>query len=264
MARRPRSSPASVIAPSAPAWTHNEIGRVPVVSDNVQLINSSRRRPVVGSDKGMLIGEQRSGARRLWVLADPDVIENYGLGAPANAEFSVALIDALRGADGNVVFDEMYGFTDGTIVAAADPVRVSLRAGDRARRRKVALLWATMRWFGAGRLLAAGGKRSLIDDRQSVRARPPSSDDLQRYIHDRAGWSAPDARAGRAHRAGATGRPASAARDIEADCGTIVRAPTTWWRAAGAAAAPRLALAARDIFRWEVTILEFRHTRLLT
>ena len=258
--------------PSAPAWTHNEIGRVPVFTDNVQLIKSSRLRPVVGSDKGMLIGEQRSGARRMWVLADPDVMENYGLGAPANAEFSVALIDALRGADGNVVFDEMvHGFTDGTtsplrilfefpfvLVTVQGAVAVAL------------LLWATMRRFGAPVAPPpplAAGKRSLIETTANLfahaRHRPII---LQRYIHE----IVQDVGRQMHAPAGLTERAlvdwltrVGRARDIEADCGAIVqRADDLVASRRGGSAA--LAALARDIFRWkrEVTDGVPGYTRL--
>src|SRR6185437_9717443 len=36
-----------VRVPTAPVWTHNEIGRVPVFANNVQLIKSTRLRPVI-------------------------------------------------------------------------------------------------------------------------------------------------------------------------------------------------------------------------
>src|SRR5262249_53307713 len=59
--------------PRVTSWSRNEIGRTPVISNGgVQLIKSSRLRPVIGNDSGMLVGEMRTGARRLWILADPD------------------------------------------------------------------------------------------------------------------------------------------------------------------------------------------------
>jgi hypothetical protein len=257
---------------TAPTWTHNELGRVPVFSDNVQLIKSSRLRPVIGSDKGMLVGEQRSGTRRLWVLADPDVIENYGLGFAANAEFAVALIDALRGEDGNVVFDEMvHGFTDPgssplailfqfpfVLVTVQGAVAVAL------------LLWATMRRFGAPIALPPPlqtGKRSLIETTANLfahtRHRPII---LQRYIH------AIVQDVGRQmHAPAGLGEPGlvdwlrrvGRARDVEADCGAIVqRADELVAGRRGGAAA--LSALARDIFRWkrEVTDGVPGYTRL--
>jgi len=245
--------------PAAPAWTHNEVGRVPVFTDNVQLIKSSRLRPVIGSDKGMLVGELRSGARRLWVLADPDVIENYGLGVSANAEFSVALIDALRGADGNVVFDEtVHGFTD----AGSSPLRILFEfpfvlVTVQGALAVALLLWATMRRFGAPvapPAPLAAGKRSLIETTANLfahaRHRPII---IQRYIH-----AIVQDVARQMHAPAGLAEPAlvdwlrrvARARDVAADCGTILRHADELaaGRRGGSAA---LAALARDIFRWK-------------
>src|SRR5262249_47932419 len=57
-----------VRVPSVSSWSRNEIGRTPVIREGgVQLIKSNRLRPVIGSDSGMLVGELRTGARRLWI-----------------------------------------------------------------------------------------------------------------------------------------------------------------------------------------------------
>lgn len=46
----------------------------------------------------------------IYVLSDPDVLSNFGLRAPANARFTINLLDALR-HDGPVVIDEtMHGY----------------------------------------------------------------------------------------------------------------------------------------------------------
>jgi hypothetical protein len=230
-----------------------------VFSENVQLIKSSRLRAVIGSDKGMLVGEQRGGARRLWVLSDPDVIENYGLGSAANAEFAVALIDALRGEDGNVVFDEtVHGFTD----AGSSPLAILFQfpfvlVTVQGAAAVALLLWATMRRFGAPVAPPpplAAGKRSLIETTANLfahaRHRPII---LQRYIHE----IVQDVGRQMHAPAGLTERAlvdwltrVGRARDIEADCGTIVqRADDLVASRRGGSAA--LAALARDIFRWK-------------
>ncbi len=247
-----------VRVPVAPAWTHNEIGRLPLFSDGVQLIKSARLRPVIGSDKGMLVGELRSSRGRLWVLADPDMIENYGLGSPANAEFAVALIDALRGADGNIVFDEVvHGFSD----AGGSPLRILFQfpfvlATIQGVIAVALLLWATMRRFGAPVAPPAplqAGKRSLIETTANLfaqaRHRPII---LQRYIHEivqdvarqlhaPAGMSEP-ALVDWLRR---TGR----ARAVETDCGMILQSADELVASRRGTAA--LAALARDIFRWK-------------
>ncbi len=248
-----------VRVPTAPTWTHNEIGKTPFFSDNVQLIRSSRLRPVIGSDRGMLVGELRNGARRLWVLSDPDMIENYGLGSAANAVFSVALIDALRGQDGNVVFDEViHGFTE----RASSPLKILFEfpfvlATIQGAVAVALLLWATMRRFGAPVALPeplAAGKRSLIETTAGLFARARHRPlIIQRYIHAIVHDVARQLHAppGLSEQAQVewlrrTGR----ARAVETDCGAILQ------RADELAASRRggvvaLAALAREIFRWK-------------
>jgi hypothetical protein len=244
---------------AAPVWTHNEIGRVPVFSNNVQLIKSSRLRPVIGSDGGMLVGEQRSGARRLWVLADPDVIANYGLGSPANAEFSVALINALRGEDGNVVFDEMvHGFT----AAGTSPLAILFQfpfvlVTVQGAAAVALLLWATMRRFGAPIAPPPplqAGKRGLIETTANLfadaRHRPII---LQRYIREIVQDVGRQMHAPAGLGEGALVewlRRVGRSRAVEADCGEILRRADEL-AATGRGGTGALAALARDIFRWK-------------
>ena len=125
-----------VRVPRVTSWSRNEIGRVPVISQGgVQLIKSSRLRPVIGNDSGMLVGELRSGARRLWILADPDPLQNHGLADPDNAVFAVALINALRGSGRQRGVRRGHPRVRGQgRLAVPPPVRVSVRAGDRPGR----------------------------------------------------------------------------------------------------------------------------------
>jgi hypothetical protein len=52
----------------------------------------------------------RSDDTAVYVLSDPDVLSNFGLREPANARFTINLVDALRD-DGPVVIDEtMHGY----------------------------------------------------------------------------------------------------------------------------------------------------------
>jgi hypothetical protein len=103
----------------------NRLAVLPQPAGPVQLLRSAKLRPVVATANGMLVGElsESGGARprRVWVLSDPDLIANHGIAEPANAAFAVALFDALRGNDGNVVFDEtIHGFA---VVHSDNPLR---------------------------------------------------------------------------------------------------------------------------------------------
>jgi len=140
-----------VRTPSVSLWSRNEIGPTPSITAPVQLIKSQRLRPVVASADGLLVGELRSNNRRLFVLADPDVLQNHGIDQPANAAFAVALINALRGRNGNVVFDEtVHGYA----AQAATPWAILFEfpfvlATLQGALAVALLLWATMGRFGA-------------------------------------------------------------------------------------------------------------------
>ncbi len=249
-----------VRVPRVTYWSRNEVGRAPVISEGgVQLIKSSRLRPVIGSDSGMLVGELRSGARRLWILADPDPLQNHGLADPDNAAFAVALIDALRGADGNVVFDEVV---HGLAETASSPLRMLFEfpfvlATIQGALAVALLLWATMRRFGAPLappLELKSGKRSLIEATANLldfgRHRPiiiqryvhAIVQDVARQLHAPAGLSD----AGLIDWLRRTAR----VRDAQIDCGTVLRRADELAAGGRSTSAP-LSTLARDIFRWK-------------
>lgn len=262
-----------VRVPHVTAWSHNEVGGAPrIVEGDVQLIKSSRLRPVVGSDSGMLVGEMRNGRRRVWILADPDVMQNHGLADPDNAAFSVALIDALRGTDGNVVFDEVvHGFEQ----TAGSPLRLLFEfpfvlATVQGAVAVGLLLWATMRRFGAPLsppVELKSGKRSLIEATANLldvaRHRPiiiqryvhAIVQDVARQLHAPAGLSDAELLAWLGHSA--------RARDAQIDCGAVV-SQVDALVAGGRGAGVPLATLARDIFRWkrEVTDGGSGHSRI--
>jgi len=249
-----------VRVPRVTSWSRNEIGRAPVISQGgVQLIKSSRLRPVIGSDSGMLVGELRTGARRLWVLADPDPLQNHGLADPDNAVFAVTLINALRGADGNVVFDEvMHGFED----KGGSPFRLLFEfpfvlATAQGAIAVALLLWATMRRFGAPMSPPEelpSGKRSLIEATANLldfaRHRPII---IQRYVHAIVQDVARQLHAPPGLSEGALIdwlRRTARVRDAQIDCGAVVRKVDELVAGGRSALAP-LAAQARDIFRWK-------------
>jgi hypothetical protein len=249
-----------VRVPRVTYWSHNEIGRAPVISEgDMQLIKSSRLRPVIGNDSGMLVGELRTGARRLWILADPDPLQNHSLADPDNAAFAVALINALRGEDGNVVFDEVvHGFAE----TASSPFRMLFEfpfvlATIQGAIAVALLLWATMRRFGAPLsppVELKSGKRSLIEATANLldfgRHRPiimqryvhAVVQDVARQLHAPAGLSD----AGLLDWLRRTAR----VRDAQIDCGAVVRRADELAAGGRGASAP-LSTLARDIFRWK-------------
>jgi hypothetical protein len=243
-------------------WVSNEIGGSPTVTGNVQLIKSSRLRPVVATADGMLIGELKAGQRRLWILADPDVLDNHGL--LANAVFATTLINRLRGSDGNVVFDEtVHGLQQAPRSAFwrlfEFPFVLATIQGAIAI---AFLLWATMGRFGtplSPPIAMPSGKAGLIENTAKLftlaRYQPVI---VKRYVH------AIMREVGRQLRApsGISDtalvdwlRRTGQARAVSVDCGSVVSAvdeiaPSA--RGGGTA----LAALARDMFRWKQEITD--------
>jgi hypothetical protein len=102
--------PAVRRAPASVAW---DLGpdRVRPVIREPQLIAGEALTAVVADRTGnMLVGRAEHDDGELSVLADPDVLNNFGLRRPENARFTIGLIEELR-AGGPVVIDEtMHGY----------------------------------------------------------------------------------------------------------------------------------------------------------
>jgi hypothetical protein len=250
-----------VRVPAVATWSKNEVGGEPSVTDKLQLIKSARLRPVVGTADGMLIGELRTGQRRLWILADPDVMQNHGL--TANAALAVALINALRGGAGNVVFDEtVHGITDRispfwllfefpfVLATALGVIAICL------------LLWATMGRFGVPLMpprTLQSGKAVLIGNTAKLfefaRCQPVIVKryiyaiirDVARQLHAPQGMS--DAAMVEWLRRN------TQARAVDIDCGTVL-ASADQLTAGSRTGLARLAAMARDIFRWKREIID--------
>jgi hypothetical protein len=154
---------------NAVQWTTNVLRLTSAVDSPTQLMTGDRLRPIVGAKQGMLVGEIRDRDRRIWVLADPDVISNHGLAHDGNAASALALINALRGADGQVVFDEtVHGFA----VRPVSPFLLLFRfpfvvATVQGLIAVALLLWATLGRFGAPQaapLALSAGREGLLSN----------------------------------------------------------------------------------------------------
>jgi hypothetical protein len=248
-------------------WSHNEIGRNPAIAEGgVQLMKSARLRPVVATDSGMLVGELRSGGRTLWILSDPDVMQNHGIADPDNAVFAVGLINALRGPAGNVVFDEVvHGFEE----TASSPFRLLFEfpfvlATIQGLIAIALLLWATMRRFGAPVALPPplpSGKRSLIEATANLldiaRHRPII---VRRYVHaivqDVAQQlHAPGGLSGTAQIEWLAGT--ARGREACTDVGAVVSKADALV-AGGRGTGAMLPMLARDVFRWKREVTDGR------
>jgi hypothetical protein len=174
---------------AAPQWDRNTLGPSPMLTQPVQLMKSDRLRPIVASGDEMLVGEYKSGKRRIWIVSDPDALDNHGLAIAGNPAFALALVDALRGRKGRVVFDETI---HGYIATPPSPFTLLFRfpyaivAGFGAAA-LLLLLWGAMGRFGAPEPAApalAAGKQGLIENAARLIASTGHFRSVvQRYVH---------------------------------------------------------------------------------
>jgi len=149
-------------------WTENELAKDPEPSTPIQLLRSKRLHPVVAAGDRILLGDIVRRGRRVWVLADPGVIDNHGLSEESNVEFAVALMNAIH-PEGKVVFDEtLHGY----VARTASPLKLLFEqpfvfATIQGILALALLFWATARRFGAPEPAPpalAAGKQGLIDN----------------------------------------------------------------------------------------------------
>jgi hypothetical protein len=107
------AGPGQVVRVTAPSGFKNSLAIPnPTISGPIQLIKNSKLKPLIATADGILLGEFKEGQRTIWVLADPDPIENHGIGKGDNLAFAATIVYAmLAGKPGTLVFDEtLHGF----------------------------------------------------------------------------------------------------------------------------------------------------------
>lgn len=160
--------------PRPDSWTTNTLGITPELPAEVQVIENTKLRPVIGAAGRVLVGELLDGNRRIWVAADPDMLANHGLFEGRNPELAITLVNTLAPPKGEVIFDEWARGvavpTSGnplTLMLQFPYIIVTLQLVAAA----AFLLWAAMPRFGvpmpAPEILAAG-KQRLIDNAASL------------------------------------------------------------------------------------------------
>jgi hypothetical protein len=131
-----------------------------------QTIAGGGLRAIINSPQGMLVAERASGDRRLWILADPDLLSNQGIGQADNAAIAVGLVEALRPAGGAVVIDEvLHGFEQRPNLLRLAFTPPFLMVTIAAAAAVLLLLWAGTGRFGAPQASPpplAAGKATLI------------------------------------------------------------------------------------------------------
>lgn len=141
---------AGVVEVKAADFGKNLLDLPPRIAAPIHLMHGDNLQPIVGDAKNMLLGQITQNRRRIWVLADPDLMSNRGLAQPGNAALAVAIFERLRRGSGRIVFDEtIHGFES----PPASPLRLLFRfpfviATVQAAIAIALLLWATVGRFG--------------------------------------------------------------------------------------------------------------------
>jgi hypothetical protein len=247
-------------------WTTNTLHATPALDSPTQLMRTDALWPIIGAKQGLLVGEIRNGDSRIWVLADPDVISNHGLAHEGNAALALALIKALRGPDGSVVFDEtVHGF----VVRPVSPFLLLFRfpfvvATAQGLIAVALLLWATLGRFGAAQTappaLAAGREGLLANMAKLVEFTGHQDVMVKRYVQETVrdvalALHAPRELSGTALVAWL--QRVGLARGVAIDCENVLRRaaePGT----AGRQNSTALVRLARDIHQWKGEIVDGR------
>jgi hypothetical protein len=96
----------------------------PLIERERQRVVGGNSSVVIGDPGRYLLGVSAKGRHRVVVLADPDPIENLGVGRGDNAAFALALFDWVGGRDAKFVFDEtVHGFSSKTTLSRMSPLR---------------------------------------------------------------------------------------------------------------------------------------------
>jgi hypothetical protein len=254
----------------APAWTTNLLGRKPQLAAPVQLMRSGALRPIIAGPAGMLVGELNRN-RAIWVLADPDVIANHGIGQGENAALALALLNRLRGRNGTVVFDETI---HGYLAQPTNPLALLVQfpfvvATVQMVAALGLLLWATMARFGAPQAapppLSAGRQGLLQNVAQLIAFAGHQQVMVRRYVQETVRETARQLHAPR----GLSGQALAAwltrvgeARGVSVDCAAIVGEAESLADRRRGDLSPLVRIA-RDIHRWRREIVDgrSRHSR---
>jgi hypothetical protein len=253
-----------------PIWGTNLLGRTPKLESPVQLMRAVPMRAIIAGPAGILLGELNKN-RAIWVLADPDVIANHGIGQGENAALALAIINRLRGHDGPVVFDETI---HGYLAQSATPLALLVQFPFVVATLMVVaalglLLWATMARFGAPQTapppLSAGRQGLLQNVAQLITFAGHQQVMVRRYVQETVRETARQLHAPR----GLSGEPLARwltrvgeARGVTVDCAAVIGEVEQLADRRRSDLGPLVRLA-REIHRWRREIVDGRskHSR---
>ena len=259
----PRADVAEIVAAD---WGKNLLNVTPRIKAPIHVMHGEGLQPIIGDADHMLLGRIAENRRRIWVLADPDVISNHGLAQPGNAALAVAMFERLRRGGGSIVFDEtIHGF----LSPPASPLSLLFRfpfvmATVQAAIAIALLLWATLGRFGtpqpAPAPISAGRKALLENIAKLVEFTGHQDVMVKRYVVETVRDVARQLHAPRGLAAAAVVewlRRVGAARGVDTDCGALMAQAATLGegRPRNPSALVRLA---RQAHRWKEEVLNGR------
>jgi hypothetical protein len=91
-------------------WARIRSRSTPTI-DRPQFIVSETLTPIISSAEGVLVGGAKLDSGWLFVISDPDLLSNHGIGIADNAALMLDLLALFRPTDGAVIIDEtVHGF----------------------------------------------------------------------------------------------------------------------------------------------------------
>lgn len=90
-------------------WTKNELGVAPSLAQP-QLIRSTELEALISNEDGIFFGETEISGRKVYILSDPDILNNHGLDEGRNHVLVSRMIDYMRDDGGVFVDATVHGF----------------------------------------------------------------------------------------------------------------------------------------------------------
>ncbi|UTW56330.1 DUF4350 domain-containing protein [Kordiimonas sp. SCSIO 12610] len=126
----------------------------PKIND-IQLIKNDKLDPVIWNEHGILLGKYTAedkdyGDWPIWILSDPDLLQNHGLGDGWNLDFTLQMVSDVTASADTIVIDEIiHGFTMDPSLARAMFSQPFIYATIASLLAVLVFMFATTRRFGA-------------------------------------------------------------------------------------------------------------------
>ncbi|MDR2142275.1 MAG: hypothetical protein LBR11_10905 [Deltaproteobacteria bacterium] len=102
----PPSEPDLTLTATPKEWPQTLAGHHPTFPAQTQLLREPALSPLIAAPEGLVLGERWRDQRQLLILADPDLVNNHGLGQGDNLALTMAALKVALPNGGEVIFDE--------------------------------------------------------------------------------------------------------------------------------------------------------------